>query len=1225
MKRLIAVLSGLLVLPAFAEVAPIYYDEVVEYTDAEVADENTAENDAVQSAPIVTPVVQPSKVNPRGASGASRTASRVVPSTGKSVNSRAVSTRTSSSRNATQARTGTVTARNAVTTRGTTTARVAARPSRSATTTAGVTARRAVANTGVAARAGALTQTDTVNTPLYTGRVSTRSVGAIQSRMPSFGGTTTAKAGALSELTDIDELAQNTDYCKAQYTACMDNFCNVLDDNQGRCSCSKNLDNYAETEEALKQATIALEEVAQQIRYIGLTADQVESLFAETEAEIALSEHKNNDASDITNQLAKVKKMIITIEPGSVSKTDTGISFNVNGMLEIGNLTDGLFNLDSLNIFGNSSKTNSISNQRGEQLYKTAAARCKTSVLDACTAQGVDASIITNSYDLEIDKQCIAYERNLTEANETMASTVRNAKVVLQNARLMVAQQKNAFTLRECVEELDSCMREDFVCGDDYENCLDPTGRYIAGGKIVLGSTPGVSTVDAAPVYSLYATWNYGANNPQTYTWSTNGTLGGYIDSYLTGKFPEKDLQYMANHLQSKIGYIDETGKAVGMCAGILNQCQDYTYTTDGKKRSATKKYNPGNQVIRNYLERTLVQIKAAQDALVEEYADDCISQEVLTCLNQNDFDETYSNVALKACQQQITTCMSVNGETPQGDNNTFTPGQMKEWALNVIGEDSAVISDYMYTINCTDSGGKISKDSTTGAYVCKCEDGYTANDTGTCSPTDEKLTCEQGWKSVLGGGAGTWDGEKCVCANNAYTYDNDSGCCISNKVSACIESNGQWKNNGCECNGGYVLNSSTNECEPTDAHNKCVSADDTVGDMAGTWENNKCACPSGSILSGTNCIEGNIYDCVRYNGTWDSGSCTCPELSEWKNNKCTAIEGAGWTGSSFQCYGDYTKVDGKCVNLLKESCESIGGTWDSTADSCDCPELSEWKNNECTAIDGAAWTGSSFQCNSDYTNVGGKCVNVLKTNCESKGGTWGSSSCTCPELSEWKNNECTAIDGAAWTGSSFQCYNNYKNVNGKCVNLKANCESTGGTWDEEYNRCDCSYTNVEGKCVNVRENCESTGGTWDEEYNRCDCPHRGDGEGGCISEQEVCEFTGGTWENNKCVCFKDERASNETGVTVNQDGLCEVKFGLSEALQSCNNMPESIAITQKDDGGVYYITAPALPDSCTDGTNTYTAKDLEWECGGRNTYKPGSKIDFTSESGIDDCTVVAY
>jgi hypothetical protein len=584
-------------------------------------------------------------------------------------------------------------------------------------------------------------------------------------------------------------------------------------------------------------------------------------------------------------------------------------------------------------------------------------------------------------------------------------------------------------------------MREDFVCGDDYENCLDPTGRYIAGGKIVLGSTPGVSTVDAAPEYSLYATWNYDENNQQKYTWSTGGTLGGYIDSYLTGKFPEKDLQYMANYLQSKIGKIDETGKAVGMCAGILNQCQDYTYTTDGKKRSAAKIYNPGNQVIRNYLERTLVQIKAAQDALVEEYADDCISQEVLTCLNQNDFDETYSNVALKACQQQITTCMSVNGETPQGsDNNTFTPDQMKEWALNVIGEDSAVIADYKYTINCANSGGTISKGSN-GAYECKCEDGDTADETGTCSATETKLKCVQGWSSVLGGGDGTWNGGTCVCKDNDnYTYDEDKGCCISNKVSLCTGSNGTWTTNGCACGNGYSLNTDTNKCEPTAAYNNCTKEDNTIaGDMAGTWNSttNLCDCNPGSI---------------RY-------------------------------------------PDGNCIKTVVHHCGIRGGTWNSPANSCDCPELSEWSGSACDPIEGA----------------------------------------------EWKNN-------------GFQCESGYINVEGKCVNLKANCESTGGTW-----------------------------------------------------------------ENNNCICFKDERASNETGVTVNQYGQCKVEF--SSGSLACNNMPAPIVITQKDTIG-YFITAPALPDLCTVGNREYEAKDLLWECGGGNSYTAGNKIYFDSESGIGDCSI---
>lgn len=741
MKRLIAVLSGLLVLPAFAEVAPISYDEIVEYSETEMVEPDAAET-AAEEVKVITPVAQPSKASPRG-TASSRAASRAVPSTTKSVNSRSVSARsTASSRNATQARTGTITAvRNAVSSRGTT-SRVAARPSRNATTAAtGVTSRRAVdTNQTVAARAGSLTQTDTVNTPLYTGRVGMRTSANIQSRMRSSSaigltGLPAATDNALSELTDIDELAQNTAYCKAQYTSCMDNFCNVLDDNQGRCSCSKNLKNYAKTEEALKQATVALEEVAQQIRYIGLSADQIETLFSETEAEIALSDSKNNDNSDITNQLAKIKKIIIEIEPGSASTTSTGINVDLNGLLDFGDLTSG-FDFSSLNMFGTTNKNDSISNQRGEQLYKTAAARCKTAVLDTCASQGVDTSIITNSYDLEIDKQCIVYERSLTEANETMASTVRNAKVVLQNARLMVAQQKNAYTLRECVEQLDVCMREDFVCGDDYENCLDPTGRYIAGGKIVLGSTPGQSTVSDAPQNTLYATWNYkqGDSNKGIYAWGATGTLGEYIDAYMTDKDEplKKDLQYMANYLRSKIGYIDDSGKAIGLCSGVLNQCQDYTYSNP-KGNNKDKKYNPDNQVIRNYLERTLVQVKAAQDTLVEEYAEDCITQEVSTCLNQNDYDEAHSKTALLACKQQITTCMSVNGVEPDPDKDGgFSVEKMEDWVLSISGETDVAVSDYRYTQNCMNSNGTVGKDSD-GNLTCVCGADATADDNGTC------------------------------------------------------------------------------------------------------------------------------------------------------------------------------------------------------------------------------------------------------------------------------------------------------------------------------------------------------------------------------------------------------------------------------------------------------------------------------------------------------------
>ncbi|MBS7386552.1 MAG: hypothetical protein KIG73_02460, partial [Alphaproteobacteria bacterium] len=84
MKRFIAVLSGLLVLPAFAEVAPVFYDGVIEYSDEEPSGE---EIDAATETVVVAPVAQPSSVNPRTAN---RNASRAVPSTASAnVSSRA--------------------------------------------------------------------------------------------------------------------------------------------------------------------------------------------------------------------------------------------------------------------------------------------------------------------------------------------------------------------------------------------------------------------------------------------------------------------------------------------------------------------------------------------------------------------------------------------------------------------------------------------------------------------------------------------------------------------------------------------------------------------------------------------------------------------------------------------------------------------------------------------------------------------------------------------------------------------------------------------------------------------------------------------------------------------------------------------------------------------------------------------------------------------------------
>lgn len=681
MKRFIAVLSGLLVLPAFAEVAPIFYDGVIEYSDEEPSGE---EINAATETVVVAPVVQPSSVNPRTAN---RNASRAVPSTASAnVSSRANAGRvTASNRTASNA----VTARTATnaSARGTV-SRVSTRAARSATngTQQIATTRRAMQTTPTTAARASIVQTDTVNTPLYTGRVSSRA-SAVRARIPTISSTsssvvTTAESAA-DATQSMDELAQITDFCKAQYTSCMDNFCNVLDDNQGRCSCSKNIKNYAKTEEALKAATEALQDVAQQIQYIGLSADEIETLFTQTEAEIQMQSTQDN--TQLKNDLDRIKNLIVDVKGGSASTvSDAGMGFNLSGLLDFSIDSTG-FDLASL--FGTTTAdTSSISNQRGETLYKTAAARCKSAVLTNCAAQGVDISVIANSYDMEIDKQCIAYERSLTDTNAEMNQTVRNAKGVLQRARLMVAQQKNSYDLRGCVNALDSCMQDDYVCGTDYEYCLDPTGKYIVDGEIVVGSTPGyvVSSsaltapgIDYGESKTLYSTWFYDNNKYAFGTDNDKGTLADYINKTVTSTAQTQTSDIMSNYLLYKIGY-NTDGKNYGMCMSVLNKCQDYTYTGT---TAANRTYNPANDVVKEYLQRTLTKIKVAQDAVIADYAENCIT-DVSSCLATNNYEKS-NNIAINACRAQIRTCMSVNGDTTQDPD----PTQMKDWVSTMLGE----------------------------------------------------------------------------------------------------------------------------------------------------------------------------------------------------------------------------------------------------------------------------------------------------------------------------------------------------------------------------------------------------------------------------------------------------------------------------------------------------------------------------------------------------------
>lgn len=715
MKRFITVLSSLLVLPAFAEVAPVYYDDVIEYTDDMVDDEDV----------VVEEVQTPTKnVAQRNTINRSTAASRAISSATASgtsrtnASSRAIATSPRSTTGTTRGTASRTAKTNAVVSRTPKTTRTSV-TSRGAKTSKPVTARVGTSNnsvmTGNRYSASAYqTELNDSGAPLYNANTARVGIGNRRATARvSTSLTTTATTPVVTEedvsstTKNLTAIAELTDYCKAQYAACMDNYCNVLDDNQGRCSCSKNLKNYEKTEAALTSATEKFQEVVQKIKYIGLTGPQIEALFAETEAELSMK--SNSDSSRLKTSLDTIKKGIVDIStPSSSSYDASGISLDLNGLLSF-DATEGF---DLTSFLGNTgSGTSTVSNQRGEQLYKTATNRCRTAVLNSCTSQGIDANVITNSYDLEIDKQCMAYERSLNEANTEMRNNVSNATNILQQARLLLTQNKNSYDFRGCVAAIDSCMQDEFVCGSDYELCLDPTGKYLANGEIVKGGTPGVSggqsktsdpydpdsdTWASDGMYNLYSVWDYkgtatNATTKNAWSMGKNEDLGGYIDNALEtwkNDYAKTNINTsnLALYLLQKIGYIDtkDNEKVHGMCASVMKQCQDYTF--DSQKSS--KKYLPSNEVVRQYLASTLAKIKVKQDAILSDYAEDCRS-EVQSCLSTNGYDEsntasTASKTAVNACAAEITTCMSVGGYQVT-DGVKLTLRAMTDWVASIL------------------------------------------------------------------------------------------------------------------------------------------------------------------------------------------------------------------------------------------------------------------------------------------------------------------------------------------------------------------------------------------------------------------------------------------------------------------------------------------------------------------------------------------------------------
>ena len=269
-------------------------------------------------------------------------------------------------------------------------------------------------------------------------------------------------------------------------------------------------------------------------------------------------------------------------------------------------------------------------------------------------------------------------------------------------------------------------MKDDMVCGDDYFKCVDPTKLYIdENGEVVLGQK--ISDIlDFMTSYNNAAIDDKFLENAYTQTVSESDCKADPTDDKKMGG---NDGSCIAKYLLQKIGTKQKVTDE-GLCRAVLDKCQRYTYDADGT-------YKPYNDVVVNYVQRAMVNIRAAQSQAISDYASSCMV-DIAQCYNQqvtqvNAWSSSASvssiyNVMRGACRNVALTCAYAvfykDAEScPTDDEDTCINSISEMFYQSLLCPDNSTY-DATGATNDTDIGnGK--------AWVnkhCKCNDNSSPN-----------------------------------------------------------------------------------------------------------------------------------------------------------------------------------------------------------------------------------------------------------------------------------------------------------------------------------------------------------------------------------------------------------------------------------------------------------------------------------------------------------------
>ncbi len=335
--------------------------------------------------------------------------------------------------------------------------------------TGGIAASR-VQNTSPTMRAATTTQrvkTKTVAsrpsvrvaTQKTTGRATLPQTNTTATRATSQRGTSTARAANIARATTDTRTGAEYEQCKTAYFACMDQFCQLKNDEYRRCSCSDRITSLQSARDNLIRAGEQLTAFNENLDIVGKTAAQATAMNTASDGELALMRDKSASAALLTAIMNSIRGDNSRVENNQLSDLNSiDLSFDV------------------ANSFGTAGIGQTVAAYNGRALYSAVYPQCRTAVATNCNNASLQRAV--NAYLMAIEQDCNTVQTAINTKQKETHAAIRESGAMLDMARADNHRAHNSDDIATCIANIESAILSEEVCGANYHKCLD-NGEYI--------------------------------------------------------------------------------------------------------------------------------------------------------------------------------------------------------------------------------------------------------------------------------------------------------------------------------------------------------------------------------------------------------------------------------------------------------------------------------------------------------------------------------------------------------------------------------------------------------------------------------------------------------------------------------------------------------------------------------------------------------------------------